>query len=414
MKEMACVFCESDSATAFYNFETTATMHSITPVKSFCEKIIGTSFVKTSDSELICESCYDSLNELDSMEKKIQEITEDLKKRYSKRRIITSVDNTLSLNDDIGNDPDQEDDDDDDSDSRSNCSEGKMTDPKPDGIAKIHFSDENDLKNILDVKFKIKEEFGDLDDENGSKEHDVSVLYDMMDAKNFEILIAPKKNEQMKKSLECNECSKSFKTKQELKAHSSSHSSEKPYICEVCGKAYRHKTALDIHVGMHNGINPFKCLYCNKSFTQKGALIRHVKIHTGEKPYQCEQCGKCFTHHTSFNIHKISHSGVKSYKCDICGLKLISTSHLKRHMRVHTGEKKYSCFTCGKRFAERYNLVSHQKLHSSRTTQTQKKKFRCEICDKTCPNKDDLEEHIMKDHSSTDDNYIYLPFSEQS
>ncbi|KAK9869830.1 hypothetical protein WA026_003559 [Henosepilachna vigintioctopunctata] len=390
---MSCILCERQSST-FYDFEVTATMHSITPVKVYCEKLIGTTFVLEDDEEkLICDCCYISLNELDQMEVRIKQIRDDFKSRYMKKQQVDYKDlenetngyESLDFTTDSPEPLEQKD-------------VKQMTENK------IHFTNENDLKSILNVKLNIKEEPSDNNEFKIEQEveHDVSILYDMMDEKNIEVIVEPKKNDISKKSFQCSKCSLTFKTNGELKAHSVSHNEGRPFICEVCGKVYRHKSALDIHVGMHNGINPFKCVYCNKSFTQKGALIRHVKIHTGEKPFQCEQCGKCFTHHTSFNIHKISHSGEKSYKCELCGLGLISTSHLKRHMRVHTGEKKYSCFTCGKRFAERYNLVSHEKLHNIGGKSSSKKKHKCEICGNAFRERNDLEYHLMRSHSQSD------------
>ncbi|XP_045469833.1 zinc finger protein 347-like [Harmonia axyridis] len=429
---MACVLCESLDATTFFNLDETVTLHSSTPIKQFFKRIIGGSLkLRTSANDLFCGSCYDIFNEVDQMEEKIKEIVNDIKGRYKKRIkmkeqiIISSEDHgeiVITVDDDqeyfdfnedgevhSSGSPRLENFDDSESKNTTNAFMNNCEVTKENG--KIHFKNQHDLKNILNMNIKSEETSESW--ENCIEEH---VIYDMMDDKKVGILFGSKNSSPPKKSNisrsedklhKCTRCTLTFPTKQELKSHSTSHVERKPYICEICGKVYRHKSALNIHVGMHNGINPFKCSHCEKSFTQKGAMIRHNKIHTGEKPYQCEECGKCFTHHTSFTIHKISHTGEKSYKCNVCGLMLMSTSHLKRHMRVHTGEKKYTCTTCGKRFAEKYNLMSHSKLHSKETFSTQKRKYRCELCSIVFYKRLHLDEHIKENHSATDEDFIY-------
>ncbi|XP_044752078.1 zinc finger protein 287-like [Coccinella septempunctata] len=435
---MSCILCERIDETTFYNFNETVTLHSMTPVRQFLEKLIGCPIrIEESNDVLFCTSCYDNFNEVDQMEVKIKKIATDMRTRYKKRQnikeqiIISSMDRSEIYSViKVDDDPDYFDYQDNTelhspnspkvtselekrdsntkkqlSSSSSNNSEVKKE--SNNSNEKIHFTNQHDLKSILSMKIKTEEESDSWED-NIDSDHKVSVLYDMMDEKNVGIFLEPKSNSSSKEPHKCTRCNIIFFSKQELKSHNTTkHAEDKPYICEVCGKVYRHKSALTIHVGMHNGISPFKCLHCDKTFTQKGAMMRHNKIHTGEKPYQCEECGKCFTHHTSFTIHKISHTGEKSYKCNVCGLMLMSTSHLKRHMRVHTGEKRYSCSTCGKRFAEKYNLVSHSKLHTNEAVSTQKRKFRCDICNLVFYKRLHLEEHVTKNHSIADDNYDY-------
>ena len=71
-------------------------------------------------------------------------------------------------------------------------------------------------------------------------------------------------------------------TKDSLKA--------KSLTCDVCEKSFKSKSSLVIHKRIHYGEKPYKCGVCDKSFTQKGNLIRHTLVHSGKKEFQCDVC----------------------------------------------------------------------------------------------------------------------------
>lgn len=56
---------------------------------------------------------------------------------------------------------------------------------------------------------------------------------------------------------------------------------EKPYMCENCGKSFASKEYLKHHARIHSGLKPYKCENCGRAFAQRNSLHQHMKIHTG-------------------------------------------------------------------------------------------------------------------------------------
>lgn len=79
------------------------------------------------------------------------------------------------------------------------------------------------------------------------------------------------------------------------------------FECTYCSKTVRSKENLKLHVRKHTGERPFACLFCGRAFGGKSDLTRHVRIHTGERPYHCEMCGKCFARADYLSKHLTTH-----------------------------------------------------------------------------------------------------------
>merc|ERR1719319_1231883 len=115
------------------------------------------------------------------------------------------------------------------------------------------------------------------------------------------------------KPYKCDECSKSFSTKQTLLTHKQIHTGIKPFKCDECPKAFSTKQIMQTHKQLHTGIKPFQCYDCSKSFPTKPHLLTHKQIHTGIKPFLCDECPKTFSTKQILENHKLIHSRIKPF-----------------------------------------------------------------------------------------------------
>lgn len=64
----------------------------------------------------------------------------------------------------------------------------------------------------------------------------------------------------------------------------------------------------------------------------------------------------------------------KEYRCEICNSTFTKSTSLKAHLLKHTGERKYRCETCSKTFFSSSSLKIHVRVH------TGDRPFKCKEC----------------------------------
>ncbi|KAH1003815.1 zinc finger protein 501 isoform X2 [Dendroctonus ponderosae] len=185
----------------------------------------------------------------------------------------------------------------------------------------------------------------------------------------------------------CHVCSKSFRDSRYLAVHLKSHTGERPYKCSICLKGFGHKFNLKLHLKTHTMERDHMCSMCGKTFIYAHNLKIHMRQHTGEKPYSCRQCFTSFVSASVLNAHMLTHSDHKRFECKVCGKRFKRTSYLTIHMRSHTGEKPYACTLCGKTYKMSSHLTEHVKTH------TGEKNYICDICSKPFYNNKALQVH---------------------
>ncbi|KAK3860011.1 hypothetical protein Pcinc_033907 [Petrolisthes cinctipes] len=80
----------------------------------------------------------------------------------------------------------------------------------------------------------------------------------------------------------------------------------------------------------------------------------------------------------------VSESQDKKFVCEVCGKAFGSNSKLARHIPRHTGIRNFECEECGKRFLSKCNLNAHTVNHRG------VRNFECTECERNyqCPNCD--------------------------
>ncbi|XP_001628755.2 zinc finger and BTB domain-containing protein 17 [Nematostella vectensis] len=191
---------------------------------------------------------------------------------------------------------------------------------------------------------------------------------------------------------ECPTCAKRFFTKNDLKRHGFTHSTERPYSCEVCQKAFRTTNEVKLHMAIHVSGTPYKCEYCGKEFRTKGCIKAHIKYHIGDKRHKCSICGHAFVKSADLKRHVAAHNNEKNYKCPECGSAFTRQDNLKAHMMLHSRQGVVSCDKCHKEFINQIYLKRHMHIHK----EAKKKPYECQWCPKTYENLEGLRRHIKQ------------------
>ena len=174
------------------------------------------------------------------------------------------------------------------------------------------------------------------------------------------------------KSFECDICGKRFSAKENLRNHRKS-VHFKHIKCEDCGKMFSQKGFMERHrISAHLG---HPCNVCGKKFTLEKSLLNHTKLfHQNEKPLECSSCDKIFSKKSRLSQH-ISSVHLRLQVCDLCG-KRLSSRRVSIHKRaVHLKLRPYKCDICEKTFFNKQNLERHhQSIHQP--------KAQCQFCGK--------------------------------
>lgn len=182
-------------------------------------------------------------------------------------------------------------------------------------------------------------------------------------------------------AFKCTLCGKSFSKQSQLTNHTRVHSEEGPYKGNQCDKSFHQSSNLCLHKKSHSNKKMFKCKQYDKDFNWKGNLKQHMQIHNMvEKTYSCVHCDKWFFWEASWQKHQMTHSDKKHFKCTLCDRGFNEKTCLESHLVNHSfGNKPYKCNHCDRVYNSTSNLKNHTKTHGRKNLENL---YKCSWCDK--------------------------------
>ncbi|KAL9881118.1 zinc finger Y-chromosomal protein-like [Glossina fuscipes fuscipes] len=189
-------------------------------------------------------------------------------------------------------------------------------------------------------------------------------------------------------------CDSTFHATSTLVQHINWHKNPNIYRCNTCGKKMRSQNGLTRHLGIAHGedldmLQRFKCKKCSRGFRSRKLYEKHVKSHVQGSDFSCHVCNKKYNNSNNLRRHIESiHENIYFFVCDVCGKQFKSKGSFERHCREHQGiiEPPLQCPLCLVWLKNRHSLRLHELNHNKKPTP-------CNICGKNFKTINSLRRH---------------------
>lgn len=161
--------------------------------------------------------------------------------------------------------------------------------------------------------------------------------------------VKSKENLRLMKSLfECYKCRDSFNLLKDMRTHIKQHTIATPHQCPICLMHFSTRL-FKRHLCRGKSI---QCENCPKSFNTTVKLLDHFnKDEHPKKVYKCNDCSKFFPMKFLCEIHTAEHKTVKkTHICQICSRAFRDRAALKSHISSHSESRPHLCSQCGQGF----------------------------------------------------------------
>ena len=197
----------------------------------------------------------------------------------------------------------------------------------------------------------------------------------------------------------CGFCQETFANPDKMKKHQKT--VHRKVNCAYCLQEFSGEERRDLHeyeahsdsTGMLLGI---KCRKCKRLLESSIEYRAHYKeFHTpltheekaeknAKKDWKCSVCDRVFAKQKQMLYHKQDHKNIElegKLVCDLCGFETYIPNTLKSHkLNMHV-EKKVQCLECGARFATKSDLRNTHKCALNQKTRQQNEPHPCPSCD---------------------------------